>query len=122
MTESKWAVIEVGGKQHLVAVGSRIVANRVAEGEGETVTVKGMLDQRPVELRVTAHLLGPKINGLKFKNKIRYLKRYGHRQQLSTFEVISIGSKKETATEKETPEKKKPAKKAAKSTAKKVEV
>ncbi len=99
MTEKKWAVIEVGGKQHLVAVGSRIVTNRAVEGEGETVTVKGMLDQSPVELRVSSHLLGPKINGLKFKNKIRYLKRYGHRQKLSTFEIISIGGKKDQTSE-----------------------
>ncbi len=80
-------IIEAGGKQHLVVAGARVVANRVDVAVGGTVQSKNLLDGKPVTLTVVAHTFGPKINGLKFKNKVRYLKRYGHRQAQSVLEV-----------------------------------
>lgn len=90
-TETTWAVINAGGKQHVARVGSKIIVNQVKEKEGETIRSVNVLDSSPVSLKVIRHFLGEKVRGLKFKNKVRYLKRYGHRQQLSTLEVISIG-------------------------------
>lgn len=93
MSEKATAIIELGGKQHLVTAGDRVSVNRLSAAEGDRVTAKNQLDGATVELKVTALSFGPKINGLKFKNKIRYLKRYGHRQPLTLLEVVSIGGK-----------------------------
>lgn len=90
-TETKWAVIELGGKQHLVLAGSKIQVNRLETKAGETITLKSLLDQTPVTLKVTEELRGEKIHGLKFKNKVRYIRHYGHRQNLSAVEVLAIG-------------------------------
>jgi large subunit ribosomal protein L21 len=91
MTEN-WEVIELGGKQHLVAAGSRVVVNALATEVGETLRLESIFNRIPVTLRVSEHRRAPKINGLKFKNKVRYLKRYGHRQNQTVLEVVSIGN------------------------------
>lgn len=93
MTDATTTVIEAGGKQHFVAEGNRITVNRLAAKEGEMIDTPSLIDETPVTLLVKTHSLGPKINGLKFKNKVRYLKRYGHRQPQTILEVVSIGKK-----------------------------
>jgi len=94
MTDQKWTVIELGGKQHLVAAGSHITVNRLEAKEGDTVTAKNLLDGSSIQLKVKTHGFGPKINGLKFKNKVRYLKRYGHRQPQTVLEVVGAAEAK----------------------------
>lgn len=100
MTESKtttWAAINLGGKDHLVTSGGQLKVNRLAAKAGESFEVKDIIAGTPVTLKVVEHILGKKINGLKFKNKVRYTRRYGHRQQLSTVEVVAIGATKPAA-------------------------
>lgn len=87
MTDGKWMIIEAGGKQHFVTAGSRVTANRVELEVGTSQPAVNLLDGSPVTLTVIEHTFGPKINGIKFKNKVRYLKRYGHRQPQTVFEV-----------------------------------
>ena len=54
---------------------------------------KGLLLGGPtVQAKVLAPQLGKKVNGLKFKAKTRYFKRYGHRQSQTSVEIVSIGS------------------------------
>lgn len=100
----KVAIISAGGKQHLVEVGSVVTVNRLSQKEGETIELIDLLQNEPVAVKVIAEKLGTKINGLKFKNKVRYMRRYGHRQRQSVLEVLSIGAsqkakKSETAAE-----------------------
>lgn len=104
-------IIEAGGKQHFVAAGSRITANRSELEVGATLQATNLLDGSPVSLKVVAHTFGPKINGLKFKNKVRYLKRYGHRQAQTVFEVDGAPAQAPIKTKSTT----KPKSKAAKS-------
>ena len=87
----KIAIIELGGKQHLVHEGAKVVVNKISQEIGKIISLTNILNNEPVSVKLTAHLQGPKISGLKFKAKTRYFKRYGHRQQLSSVEVISIG-------------------------------
>lgn len=103
-SEHKWAVVEAGGKQHVARVGKKIVINQIENKEGEVMTFADMLTKQPVQLKVIRHFLGEKVNGLKFKNKVRYLKRYGHRQHLTELEVVSL-----VATQQQKPEPKKAA-------------
>lgn len=115
--ETKWAVIELGGKQHLVSSGAKIQVNQVEKAPAETITLSSLLDQTPVTLKVLEHFRGEKIHGLKFKNKVRYLKHYGHRQNLSSLEVVSIGKSEPKAVVKEMVVKEKTAPKAVKKVA-----
>ena len=120
----KWAVVLVGGKQKLVVEGDHITVNKIEVDVDKTVQVDSMLDKLPVTLKVVAHKLGEKVTGLKFKNKVRYIRHYGHRQQLTELEVVAIGGKAEapkTKTEpvKKTVEKVAPKKPAAKKVVKK---
>jgi large subunit ribosomal protein L21 len=98
--EHKLAVVTAGGKQHLVYAGKKITVNQVSEKEGATISLKDELSEQPIQLRVLRHFLGEKVRGLKFKNKVRYLKRYGHRQKLSQLEVVSIGPTDKTESKK----------------------
>lgn len=97
-SSKNWAVISLGGKQHLVSAGTHFQVNRLTSKEGESLEAKDILTGQPVKLTVVTHLLGKKINGLKFKNKIRYIRHYGHRQQLSQIEVVSLGQAAKAAT------------------------
>ena len=89
--ESTIAIVSLGGKQHLVSQGTRFVVNQLTNKVDETLDLPDLLSDRVVQVRVISHQLGKKVNGLKFKAKTRYLKRYGHRQPESIIEVVSIG-------------------------------
>ncbi len=99
-SEHKLAVVTAGGKQHVVRAGKKITVNQVADKEGATISLKDQLSNQQIQLKVLRHFLGEKVSGLKFKNKVRYLKRYGHRQQLSELEVVAIGAVAKTETKK----------------------
>lgn len=88
------AVIALGGTQFVVRQGSKIKVNRLENKPNEQLKITSLISDEPVELKVIEHGKGKKIRGLKFKNKVRYIRHYGHRQLLTTLEVISIGAKK----------------------------
>lgn len=90
----KQLVIKIGSKQFLAKPGAKLVADRLNKKEGEAFELADLLDKEPVKLKVIAHTLGKKIHGLKFKNKIHYLRRYGHRQSQTILEVLSVGREK----------------------------
>lgn len=97
------AVVSLGGKQYLVSPGAKFTVNRLENQEGESLTTENLLASTKVQLKIVRHLLGDKIHGLKFKNKVRYIRHYGHRQHLTELEVISIGSDKPAAKAETTP-------------------
>lgn len=97
-TNENKMIIELGGKQHLAETGDRIVVNQNNSKEGEMVVAKDLLNGNDVNLKVIKNFLGKKINGMKFKSKSRYTRRYGHRQHLMMLEVI--GSKKNVSVPK----------------------
>jgi large subunit ribosomal protein L21 len=100
-----YAVIASGGKQYRVsqgdsfrveklegAVGTKVVFDQVLMlGEGEaskvgTPTVKGA----KVEAEITDQDRARKIVVFKFKQRIKYRKKYGHRQPYTELKVTSI--------------------------------
>jgi large subunit ribosomal protein L21 len=93
----KVAVVEMGGKQHLVFSGTQLTVEKLANKEGETIKTKDLLGGSELSFKIISHKLGKKVNGLKFKNKIRYLKRYGHRQQLTVIEAVETTIKSSVA-------------------------
>ena len=102
-----YAVIKVGGKQQRVQPGDVIEAERQDGESGSEVTFEPILvvdDEGTTHLgdalkkaKVTAKLVGQtkgdKVSVVKYKNKTRYTRHKGHRQQLTRLEVgdISLG-------------------------------
>jgi large subunit ribosomal protein L21 len=99
-----YAIVKTGGKQYRVERGQTLLVERLAVGDGETVTLQPLLfvdgsevvdgeglSRVSVEARVVAHERGPKLRVVKFKPKRGYKRRNGHRQELTRIEVTSVG-------------------------------
>jgi large subunit ribosomal protein L21 len=109
MDISMYAIVKTGGKQYRVEPGQRLLVERLAAGEGETVALTplmyrseeivcdgGALGEVKVAAKVIAHERGEKLRVFKFKPKRGYKRRTGHRQELTRIEVteISYGAKR----------------------------
>ena len=100
------AIIETGSKQYTVAVGDKIRVEKLAVKTGETVEfpVLAVMDGKASKLgpphvagtSVTAKSLvdgkGKKVIVFKYKPKIGYRNKRGHRQPYTELEIISIGA------------------------------
>lgn len=100
------AVIRTGGKQYLVAAGQTITIERLTTEPGKTVRfdeilmladkeatlgnpiVKGAV----VEGTVVEHGRADKVIGVKFHNKVRYHRKYGHRQHQTTVTITKVSA------------------------------
>ncbi|MFZ5437787.1 MAG: 50S ribosomal protein L21 [Patescibacteria group bacterium] len=102
---SKYAVIQLLGKQHQVTEGETIVVDSVPQEEGQKFDVTDVLlvvdgdkisvgqptvEKAKVTLSVVAQGKGDKIRVAKYKSKSRYRKTMGHRQLQSTLKVEKI--------------------------------
>jgi large subunit ribosomal protein L21 len=98
-----YAIVKTGGKQYRVERGQTLLVERLAVGDGETVTLQPLLfvdgsevvdgeglSRVSVEARVVAHERGPKLRVVKFKPKRGYKRRTGHRQNLTRIEVTEV--------------------------------
>lgn len=101
----KYAIVEDGGKQFKAIEGATIEVDRydVEIGEqidldhvllisdGEAVTVgTPTIDGAKVEATVVAHFKAPKVIVFKYKPKIRYRVKKGHRQQYTRLRIDGI--------------------------------
>ena len=100
-----YAVINIGGKQHRVREGERLVVDRVPYEAGATFTPDVLLvggdgdtllgDQlkgTQVTVRVSAHVLGKKVIVGKHRQRTGYRRRNGFRARLSEIQIESIGA------------------------------
>jgi large subunit ribosomal protein L21 len=102
-----FAVIQTGGKQHRVEPGQTLEVEKLPVEEGETIELtnvllvadeSGIRQGRPlvegakVVARVVKQMRGPKIIVFKYKPKVRYRKKTGHRQWLTRIRVEDIVS------------------------------
>lgn len=104
---AKIAIIATGGKQYVVAENDIIEIERVegAENAGDKVTFDQVLltdDGKSVSVgaplvkgaKVTGELVtnkrGPKITIIRYKQKSRYYKKRGHRQDLAKVKITSL--------------------------------
>ena len=105
MSENKIAVIKTGGKQYKVREGQELSVEKLSAKEGskvkfETLLVaatdgKDMNIGKPslgekVEGKIMEHGLGKKTMVVKYKNKIRYLRNKGHRQNFTKLQITKI--------------------------------
>lgn len=101
-----YAIVKVGGKQYRVEKGDSIVVDRMPEqegakvalqpllfrpdGDGEPVFAGSDLEKVKVEALIRGHERGKKVRVLKFKPKIGYKRRTGHRSELTRLEIGDI--------------------------------
>ena len=101
-----YAVISVGGKQYRVQEGQWLLVDRVPVEEGKTFTPDVLLvggdgdpklgkdaAKQKVTVRVSEHVLGPKVVVGKHRQRTGYRRRKGHRSRLSRIEIESIGAR-----------------------------
>ncbi|MEX2457679.1 MAG: 50S ribosomal protein L21 [Actinomycetota bacterium] len=102
-----YAVIKVGGKQQRVTTGDVIEVERTKGDEGSEISFTPILvvdddgnthlgkdlEKATVSAKLVGDAKGEKISVVKYKNKTRYTRHVGHRQQLTKLEVgdISLG-------------------------------
>jgi large subunit ribosomal protein L21 len=123
---SGYAIISLGGKQYRVQEGERLLVDRLAVEEGNTLQPRVLLvggngtpDLTPsttVTARVVGHELGKKIRIGKYRKRTGYKRHNGYRSRLTRIEIESIGAKAKAAAAKpkaETAAKAKPEKAAA---------
>lgn len=99
------AIIKTGGKQYLVKAGDKIKVEKIKGEKGDKVKLDTLLtteeDGSKLEVgkpllksQVDATILeqgrNDKITVVKYKNKIRYKKTTGHRQQFTKLQIDKI--------------------------------
>jgi large subunit ribosomal protein L21 len=105
--EAMFAVVSSGGKQYRVEPGSTVVVDRVASEPGATITFDRVLligdgdettigsplvSGASVSGTVLREELGPKLVIFKFKQKVKYRRRTGHRQHLTLVRIDEINA------------------------------
>lgn len=100
-----YAIVKAGGRQVRVAVGQTLEVDRIAADPGETVDLgnvllvggdDGVTVGRPTVpgAKVTARVIGPtrgeKIIVFKYKAKVRYRRKQGHRQDYTRVRITGI--------------------------------
>ena len=102
---SKLAVIKTGGKQYIVRVGDKLKIEKLEPSEGDllfTTLLTTEDDGSAMEIGqpVLANAVGGKLVGqgrakkvlvVHYKAKVRYHKKYGHRQPYSQVAIDKIG-------------------------------
>jgi large subunit ribosomal protein L21 len=100
-----YAIIETGGKQHKVTEGQTIDVERLEAAEGGTVELdrvlliadgdkitvgKPFVDGARVMATVKLNGKGDKIIVFKYKSKVRYRRKNGHRQLFTSLNIDKI--------------------------------
>jgi large subunit ribosomal protein L21 len=100
----KEAVIRVGGTQYVVHEGEQFEVNKLSQKPGNKFDAEVLLSSNgkevevgfpqtknaKVSLEVISHKKGEKIDGMRFKAKARYRRRYGFRASLTVLKVTKI--------------------------------
>ena len=101
-----YAIVETGGKQYRVKPGDTIAVERVAGEPGEVLDLGRVLlvagngesprvgapgvDGAVVRAEVLEHARGEKIVVFRYKSKVRYRRKTGHRQALTRLRITDI--------------------------------
>src|SRR5437879_6568855 len=101
-----YAIVETGGKQYRVKPGDTIAVERIAGEPGEVLDLGRVLlvagngdtarigspgvEGAIVRAEVLAHFRGEKIIIFRYKSKVRYRRKTGHRQSLTRLRITDI--------------------------------
>jgi large subunit ribosomal protein L21 len=109
-----YAVVESGGKQYRLSPGNAVNVERIEGEVGQSVTLGRVLmvvddegaatigspvvDGVCVTAEIVAHGRGRKIVVFKYKPKVNYRRKQGHRQPYTRVRVTAIGAPPEAPT------------------------
>lgn len=97
------AIIKTGGKQYKVKTGDKIRIEKLNGPVGENITLDTLLISdseeknleigkpllsKKVEAKILSHGRADKVHIIKFKSKVRYRRKAGHRQHYTLVEII----------------------------------
>jgi large subunit ribosomal protein L21 len=99
-----FAVIETGGKQYLVSVGTKIKVEKLAGEAGDKIAFDRVLlvgDDSTVDVgrpiakgTVSGRIIGqgrhPKVTTIKYRPKARHHRKVGHKQPFTEIEITEI--------------------------------
>ncbi len=102
-----YAIVETGGKQYRVKPGDTVAVEKLAGEPGDVLDLDRVLliagtgDNEPrigspgvagaiVRAEVLAHFRGEKIIIFRYKSKVRYRRKTGHRQSLTRLRITDI--------------------------------
>jgi large subunit ribosomal protein L21 len=101
-----YAIVETGGKQYRVTPGDTVAVERLSGEPGETLDLDRVLlvagtgdqarigspgiDGAVVRAEVVEHIRGEKIIVFRYKSKVRYRRKTGHRQSLTRLRITDI--------------------------------
>src|ERR1700737_2624126 len=101
-----YAIVETGGKQYRVKPGDTVAVERLTGEPGETLDLDRVLlvagngdrarvgspgiDGAVVRAEVVEHIRGEKIIVFRYKSKVRYRRKTGHRQSLTRLRITGI--------------------------------
>lgn len=100
-----YAIIRTGGKQYMVKPGSRFTVEKLEGEKGSTIELKDVLlvadgdeaiigkpvlENSKIECQVVSQARTKKTTVFKFKKRKRYMRKKGHRQELTMLDVKSI--------------------------------
>jgi large subunit ribosomal protein L21 len=105
---SKIAIIKTGGKQYKVNTGDKLKIEKIEGKEGDKVKFDEVLlvaDEKgkdvkigtpkvkdaKVEAKILKQARAKKVTVIKYKAKIRYRRKLGHRQHYTEVEIGAIG-------------------------------
>jgi large subunit ribosomal protein L21 len=108
-----FAVVRTGGKQYRVALGDKIVVEKLDGNAGDRVTLGDIVlagdggnlkstDGLTVAAEIVAQAKADKVTVFKKRRRHNYRRKKGHRQQHTILKIVAIGDQKE---EKKTPAK-----------------
>lgn len=103
---SKYAIIQISGKQFKVSEGDTIIVESHLEAEkelivsdvlmvtdGAKVTIGSpVVDKATVNLEIVEEGRGPKISVRTYRNKSRYRRHKGHKQDQTVLKVTKISA------------------------------
>lgn len=93
------SVIATGGQQYIVAVGKKMEVKKIKNATpGQVIEFKDLLNpKKTVFAKVIDVKKGKKTSVMKYKNKSRYMRRLGHRQDVTAIEILSDDKKADVA-------------------------
>ena len=109
----EYAVIKTGGKQYTVHPGDTIQVEKLSSAQAEVLELDNVLliakdgnvkighplvEGAKVRAEVVEHGKAPKIIVFKYKAKVRYKKKVGHRQQYTELKIIEIVDEEQAQT------------------------
>ena len=97
-----FAVVRTGGKQYRVAAGDKIAVEKLAGEAGDTITLGDILlagndgeiadvANLTVSAEIIAQAKSEKVVVFKKRRRHNYLRKNGHRQQMTLLRIVSVG-------------------------------